>query len=215
MRYLISVIIIMISFGVFGQDYYITKQGDSVKCEIKRVFPDEIKVRTDKEDDVSFEVNQVKGFIKDGIYFASKVITNRDRKPFIFLPGNTGDLKYNYDKKFKLGAWDWVKADVIVTSGRGIRIYELIESGSPSKDRMARIEHTLYIENDTLGLRLLPYISGQNDVEKVQVINVLRSYLRHDAAIAKKLTLDEPWKSFNYKGVRKLIEEYIGKKFVD
>ena len=124
----------MINLGLFGQDdYYITRQGDSVKCEIKKVFPDGIKVKTVKKDDVSFEVNEIKGFKKDGIYFVSKEITNRDRNPFIFLPDNAGDIKYNYDKKFKPGQWDWVKADVAVTSGRGIRIYELIETGTPKK----------------------------------------------------------------------------------
>ena len=211
-----SVVILMISFGLFGQDYYITRQGDSVTCEIKRVFPDGIKVKTDKKEDHSLEATQIKAFTKDGIYFVSKQITNREKKPFIFLPYNAGDTRYNYDKKFKLGEWDWIKTELIVTSGTGIRFYELIESGTPKKNYLPRVEYTFYIESDSLGMRMIPYLSAiGGNADKIDVINALYDYLRDNESIEKKLSLNESWKTFNYKGVKKLIEEYIGKKLVD
>ena len=216
MRYILSVSITFISFCLFGQDeYYITKQGDSVKCEVKKVFPDGIKVETDSKKNVSLDVDEIKGFIKDGIGFVSKRITNREKKKFIFLPGPAVETKYSYDKKFKTGAWGWVDVDLVITVGKGIRFYELIELG-PVDKYGRQIERTFYIENDSLGLRWVPYLSAiGSSEEKIDVINALYDYLRDNEVIEKKLSINESWKTFNYKGIKNLIELYMGKSLND
>jgi len=44
---------------------------------------------------------------------------------------------------------------------------------------------------------------------------VLYNYLSFDAATEKRLNVDESWKTFNYKGIRRLIADFMGKEFVD
>jgi hypothetical protein len=216
MKNLLCVLIVLIaSVCLFGQDeYYVTKQGDTIKCEVKKVFPDEIKVKADNKDNASLDADEIKGLLKGGIFFVSKQITNKKKKTFIILPDGD-DREISYDQRFKVGAWGWVNVNVVIRSGNGIRFYEITELGQVNKNGRPVIT-TLYIDNDSLGLRSVPYLSAiGGDADKIDVINALYDYLRDNEEIEKKLSINEPWKTFNYNGVRKMIELYIGKKFTN
>src|SRR4030095_1224946 len=215
MKIFLFVLFITIGHCLFGQEeYYINKQGDSVKCEVKKVFPDEIKVKTDSKDNVSLDADEIKGFINNGILFVSKEITNKKKRSFIFLP-DANNTEISYDQKFKTGLWGWVDFDLKIKSGNGIRFYELIEKG-PVDKYGTRFISTFYIESDSLGLRSVPYLFAiGGSAEKIDVINALYDYLRDNEEIEKKLSINEPWKTFNYDGVRKMIDLYIEKKFTN
>ncbi len=215
MSYWLSVLFVMTSFCLFGQDdYYITKQGDSIKCEVKKVFPDEIKVKIGDKENATVDADEIKGLLKGGIFFVSKQITNKKKKSFIILPDGNG-REIRYDRRFKMSARGWVDVDLKISSGNGITFYDMTEIG-PVKEYGRSMVTTLYIENDSLGLRSVPYLFAVGgSAEKIEVINALYDYLKDNQEIEKKLSINEPWKTFNYNGVRKMIELYIGKKFVD
>jgi hypothetical protein len=188
-----------------GQDgYYVGKGGDTVFCEFKKVFPRAIKVKTEKEGTKTFSPDDVSAFTKDGVSFKAKKITNQKKNSFIFLPDDKEDRKYLYSDP-----------NLTMISGKGVTFYELEEFGGAS--RYGRdVTITFYIENDSLGLTKVPYLKAiGGSAEPIDVINALYDYLKSDEATAKKLTVNESWKTFNYKGVRKLITGFMGKEFVE
>jgi len=205
MKYFFSGLTVIISCCAFGQNgYYFLPNGDTIYCEIKKVFPRVVQVKTEKKRIEKFEANEIKGFTKNGIFFISKKILNQKKNQFIFLPDNKEDGKYLYSDP---------TLDKI--SGRGITFYELTEFGGVSQyGRRSTI--TFYIENDSLGLTKIPYMSAiGSSVEKTDVINALYNYLKNDEATGKKLNVNESWKTFNYKGIRKLITDFLGKDFLE
>ena len=173
---------------MFGQDdYYITITGDSVKCQIRKVFPNEIKVKKDDKENISLDAREIKGFLKGGILFVSKEITNKPKKTYIILPDGY-DREIDYDQRFKVGARGWVDVNVVVRSGNGIKFYELTEK--QLNQNPPRWITTLYIENDSLGLRAVPYLSAiGGSAEKIDVINALYDYLRDNDELEKNLAL--------------------------
>jgi hypothetical protein len=216
MRYYLLSFELLISFCLSGQgDYYITKNGDTVQCEFKKVLPHEIKVKNEKDEVISLDADEIKGFANDGIGFASKKIVNQKKKPYIFLPDDATDRKYQYDKEFKPLRYTWVEVNLVMMSGKGVVFYELTELGRITQNGRD-VTTTFYIENDSLGLSKVPYLSAiGGSAEQTDVIDALYNYLKIDGVIEKKLNVNEPWKTFNYKGIRKLITEFMGKEFVD
>lgn len=189
-----------------GQDgYYVTKEGDTVQCEFKKVLPGMISVKTEKKGTSTFSPEEIRGFTRDGVSFASKKIMNQKKHPFIFLPNDKADRKYLYSDP-----------NLVMISGRGVTFYDLTEFIDNYRYGGRAATTTLYIENDSLGLTQVPHVKAiGGNTEEIDVINALYNYLKVDEAVEKKLNVNESWKTFNHKGIRKLIEEFMGKKFVD
>ena len=210
MKYYLLALVLMLSSYLFGQGgYYVTIGGDTVRCEFKKCFPRSIKVKTEQNGTQTLETDEVVSFVKDGVPFVRKKIVNQEKRAYIFLPNDKVDRKYQYSDP-----------NLVMMSGKGITFYELEEfggvetHGGMSYGRSATI--TFYVENDSLGLTKVPQMQAiGSSVEKIDVIRALSGYLNRDEATAKKLSEDESWKTFNYKGIRKLISGYIGKEFVD
>ena len=103
----------------------------------------------------------------------------------------------------------------MVRNGKGVTFYELTEFGGPTRyGRTSTV--SFYIESDSLGLNEVPYMSALGSrTSQTDVINVLYGYLKTDEETTKKLNPDESWKTFNYKGIRKLITGFMGKAFVE
>lgn len=204
MKYFLLAMAIILGESAFAQNgYYIENDGDTVQCEFKKAYPRGIKVKTEKDKNLSLGVDEIKEFVKDGIPFRVKRITNEKREKFasIFFPDDKVDRAYSYSDP-----------NLVMISGKGVTFYELEEFGGVTQYGRSR-EITLYIENDSLGLIEVPTMRGiGGGPEKIDVINVLYKYLRHDEATEKKLNVNESWKTFNYKGVRKLIESFMGKE---
>jgi hypothetical protein len=204
MRYLFWIFLLLACCNVFGQNgYYVENSGDTVYCEFKKVFPGGLTVKTDKEGRKLIGAKDIKGFAKDGIVFVSKKIINQRKNAFVLLPGDKKDRKYNYSDP-----------NLSMIFGNGLTFYELVEfSGAGQYGRDVTI--SLFIENDSLGLTKVPYTAGIGGVDKTKVIELLTPYLKSNEAIAQKLNANESWKTFNYKGIKKLMEEFTGKKMED
>jgi hypothetical protein len=101
-------------------------------------------------------------------------------------------------------------------AAKGVTFYELTEFVMDTRGYGRSSEITLYIENDSLGLSVVPYIKafGGNDA-KEEVIKVLYEYLKADETFAKRLTVNEQAKAFRLKGIEQLIFEFMGKEFVE
>jgi len=205
MKYFFLVFGLIISRCLLGQsNYYVGKGGDTVFCEFKKVFPRSIRVKTEKEGTKTLSTDQVSAFTKDGVPFKAKKITNQKKNPFIFLPGDKEDRKYLYSDP-----------NLVMISGKGITFFELEEFGGVSQYGRS-ITVTFYIENDSLGLTKVPYMKAiGGNTEQIDVINALYGYLSSNEAIEKKLSVNESWKTFNYKGIRKLVTGFMGKGFVE
>ena len=76
--------------SVYSQDYYISRTNDTLRCEIKKVYPRGIKIKSKEEGTRSFDANEIKGFVADGIPFTSKKILNSKKDQFIFIRADRG-----------------------------------------------------------------------------------------------------------------------------
>jgi len=191
---------------LFGQDgYYFKTVGDTVYCQFKKVFPGFIKVKTKEQKNLWLTADEIKGFTKDGIPFVSKKILNPKKDPYIFLPNDKMDRQYKFSDP-----------NLAMISGNGITFYELVEFGGVSAHTYGRSSTiSLYIENDSLGLSKVPQMKLIGGADQMEVTNVLHNYLKSNKAIEKKLNSMKNWNTINYKEIRKLIEEFTGKEFVD
>lgn len=204
MKYFLLVLTWIISQQLLAQDYYVGKGGDTVYCEFKRALPRSIKVKVRDGGTKTFSADEVSAFSKNDIVLKAKKINGLKKNTIIFLPVDKKDQKYLYSD-----------ANVVIISGKGVTFYELEEFGGVSdmgRDAMLNF----YIENDSLGLTYVPYTQAiGGNTKSADVINALYDYLKSDSVVEKKLNVNESWKTFNYKGIRKLIEEFMGKELVD
>ena len=188
---------------VYAQQYYITLNNDTVSCEIKKVFPRGIKIKTKEEGAKTFSSDEIKGFRMNGIPFTAKKVVNAKKDKLIFLPNDKVDRKFLYSDP-----------NLVMISGKGVTFYELTEFGSVSTYGGRSVTVSLFIENDSLGLTKVPYMSAMfSNVEQKDVVNALYDYLKNDDETRKKLDVNESWKTFNLKGIRKLMSGYTGKDF--
>lgn len=206
MRYCLLAFVLMIGQYVIAQDgYYVGTGGDTVFCEFKRVFPRSIRVKTENEGTKNLSTDEVSAFKKNGILFKAKKILNQKKNAFIFLPDDKTDRKYLYSDP-----------NLVMISAKGVTFYELEEFGGGGGEYGRGSIITFYIENDSLGLTKVPYVKAiGGSTESIEVINALYNYLKSDEATEKKLNVNESWKTFNYKGIRKLISGFMGKELVD
>ena len=204
MKFIFLLLMIFGCCTLSGQGgYYFKNGGDTVYCEFKKVFPTTIKVKTKEQKNLWITAEEISGFTKDGVSFVSKKILNQKKNPNIFLPDDKIDRSYKFSDP-NLG----------MISGNGVTFYQLEEFGGVSAyGRSSSV--SLYIENDSLGLSKVPLIKLIGRPNQSDVIKFLRSYLKNNKATESKLNSMESWNGFDYKAIRNLIEEFLGKKLKD
>jgi hypothetical protein len=207
MQGILALIGLVFCNALFGQHYYIALNGDTVNCEILREGPDFIRIKgTDSKKD-KITAKEMKGYISNyGVLMASKRILNHKKKDsLILLPVYASDQKLVYK--------DY---EIAMTTGNGVTFYELTVYGSPQTSGgvpMGRITIEDYIENDSIGVSKINYLTNQDDEQqKVDAINSVYFYLMSNKEIEKKLSVYADYRNFTEKGLKKIIAEFIGKK---
>lgn len=205
MKFELLGLMLIVCNNTFGQNgNYIQAGGDTVYCEIKKVFPRSVQVEVNGKTK-TLKADEIAGFTLNGVFFEAKNVKNKKKYNYIFFPDDKMDRKYLYRDPV-----------LNMISAKGVTFYKLTEFVMDTRGYGRSSEITLYIENDSLGLSEIPYLKafGGNDA-KEEVIKVLYEYLKADEAIAKRLTVNEQAKAFRLKGIEQLIYEFTGKEFVE
>ena len=190
-----------------GQDFYITLNNDTVKCDVRKDFPHSVKVKVKDSGTKVFDPSEIKGYKRDDVYFESKKILNGGKgiNALIFLPSDKVDRKYLYSDPI-----------LSMTSNGTTTFYEVTTFSMGGYGGGRNTDIDLFVENDTLGLKLIPRMQAVFGTKSKQdVLEVLGDYIKDNKELFQKLEADDSYKTFNYKGIKKIFSDYFGKSVVD
>lgn len=208
---LIILLLTIFNTLVFGQSgYVVLNAGDTVNCEINKAWPSMIKIEGAKYKK-EFKPGEIRGYYYDSTYFASKKIQNTEDSSGIFLPVSKKDI---YQLSYS-GVALMSGPSISKLSGKGFSIYKLT-TRSLGTNGAVQVSHTLFFENDTIGLSIIPTMgSFSGKKKKTKILALLKNYFKGDAKMELILTEENIAISFDINGIIEIAEEYLGKKFSD